>query len=234
MAYVNQVVAHVDGRAVGGRVPVQGHPDHRLHQQGADRDGEGGAGRRAVRRRCRCCRSPRRSAGPRVFPAGEVKIKDVAGLYIFDNTLEAVVLTGAQVRDYLEFSAKYFRDARARRPGRPGDDQRPAVPDYNYDIALRRRLRHRHQPSRSAQRITRAVRSAGAAGADGRAVRGRGEQLPAQRRRQLPGTCKTPGLQRAAGDPPAAHRLGAGPGPIDPADFFQPNWRLVRAGVPVF
>lgn len=23
-------------------------------------------------------------------------------------------------------------------------------------------------------------------------------------------------------------------GTIDPADFFQPNWRLVREGVPVF
>src|SRR4029078_12751188 len=43
-----------------------------------------------------------------VFPQGDVKIKDVAGLYIYDNTLEAVVLTGAEVRAYLEYSAKYF------------------------------------------------------------------------------------------------------------------------------
>ena len=37
-----------------------------------------------------------------------VTVRDIAGLYIFDNTLEAVVLTGAQVEEYLEASAKYF------------------------------------------------------------------------------------------------------------------------------
>ncbi|MCM2576517.1 bifunctional metallophosphatase/5'-nucleotidase [Streptomyces meridianus] len=73
-----------------------------------------------------------RSAG---IPAGEVTIRDVAGLYVFENTLEARLLTGAQVRDYLEFSANYFvRTA-------PGAEVDPAkltnadgIPDYNYDV----------------------------------------------------------------------------------------------------
>ncbi len=43
------------------------------------------------------------------FPAGQVTIRDVAGLYIYDNTLMASVLTGAQIKDYLEYSAKYFQ-----------------------------------------------------------------------------------------------------------------------------
>ncbi|NED91305.1 bifunctional metallophosphatase/5'-nucleotidase, partial [Streptomyces sp. SID11233] len=42
------------------------------------------------------------------FPAGEVTIKDAAGLYTFENTLEARLITGAQLREYLEYSAKFF------------------------------------------------------------------------------------------------------------------------------
>ena len=38
-----------------------------------------------------------------IFPAGEVTIRDIAGLYVYDNTLQAVELTGAQVREYLEY-----------------------------------------------------------------------------------------------------------------------------------
>ena len=101
---------------------------------------------------CRPRRSPRRWPAPQyaslpvlsiaapfsrtaVFPPGDVKIRDVAGLYIFDNTLEAVVLTGAEVRAYLEYSAKYFRTLAAGRAGRPGDDQRPG----RAGLQLRRR-----------------------------------------------------------------------------------------------
>ncbi|MGR3933475.1 bifunctional metallophosphatase/5'-nucleotidase [Streptomyces sp. BRA346] len=68
------------------------------------------------------------------IPAGEVTIRQVAGLYPFENTLEARVLTGAQVKDYLEFSARYY----VRTPA--GGDVDPSkltnaddTPDYNYD-----------------------------------------------------------------------------------------------------
>ncbi|WP_031148227.1 bifunctional metallophosphatase/5'-nucleotidase [Streptomyces xanthophaeus] len=72
-----------------------------------------------------------RTAG---IPAGQVTIRDAAGLYPFENTLEARLLTGAQLKDYLEYSARYFvRTA-------PGDVVDPAkltnaegIPDYNYD-----------------------------------------------------------------------------------------------------
>ncbi|MFF4227129.1 bifunctional metallophosphatase/5'-nucleotidase [Streptomyces abikoensis] len=68
-------------------------------------------------------------------PAGKVTIREVAGLYPFENTLEARLLTGAQLRAYLEFSARYYvRTA----PGAPVDPAKltnaESIPDYNYDV----------------------------------------------------------------------------------------------------
>ncbi|MER6122524.1 5'-nucleotidase C-terminal domain-containing protein [Streptomyces sp. NPDC001795] len=42
------------------------------------------------------------------IPKGSVTIKDIAGLYIYDNTLYGKKLTGAQLKDYLEYAAKYY------------------------------------------------------------------------------------------------------------------------------
>jgi 2',3'-cyclic-nucleotide 2'-phosphodiesterase/3'-nucleotidase len=47
------------------------------------------------------------------IPAGSVTIKDVAGLYIYDNTLYGKKLTGAQLKDYLEYGAKYYHQVPA-------------------------------------------------------------------------------------------------------------------------
>jgi 2',3'-cyclic-nucleotide 2'-phosphodiesterase/3'-nucleotidase len=76
------------------------------------------------------------------IPAGDVSIRDVAGLYIFDNTLVAVRLTGAQLKDYLESCAKYFKQVSTAGPF-PADSVTNAptptapngTPDYNYDVA---------------------------------------------------------------------------------------------------
>ncbi|MBF8189288.1 5'-nucleotidase C-terminal domain-containing protein [Nonomuraea sp. K274] len=69
-----------------------------------------------------------------VFPAGDIRVRDVAGLYVFDNTLMAVKLTGAQIKDYLEYSARYFNQLA---PGAPVDLSKltnaAGTPDYNYD-----------------------------------------------------------------------------------------------------
>ncbi|WP_326765007.1 5'-nucleotidase C-terminal domain-containing protein [Streptomyces sp. NBC_01591] len=68
------------------------------------------------------------------IPAGNVTIKDAAGLYPFENTLEARLLTGAQLKDYLEFSARYYVQTAA---GAPVDTAKLTnadnTPDYNYD-----------------------------------------------------------------------------------------------------
>ncbi len=75
------------------------------------------------------------------IPAGNVTVRDVAGLYIYDNTLLGIVLTGAQVLSYLEYSAQYFKQISGTGPFTP-DQLTNAVtptapggtPDYNYDI----------------------------------------------------------------------------------------------------
>ncbi|GGX03821.1 bifunctional metallophosphatase/5'-nucleotidase [Streptomyces noursei] len=69
------------------------------------------------------------------IPAGKVSLRDVAGLYVYENTLDARLMTGAQLRDYLEFSARYFvRTA----PGAPVDPKKLTnadnTPDFNYDV----------------------------------------------------------------------------------------------------
>ncbi|MBW5262694.1 5'-nucleotidase C-terminal domain-containing protein [Streptomyces poriferorum] len=68
------------------------------------------------------------------IPAGNVTIKDAAGLYPFENTLEARLVTGAQIKDYLEFSARYYVQTAA---GAPVDTAKLTnadnTPDYNYD-----------------------------------------------------------------------------------------------------
>ena len=75
------------------------------------------------------------------IPQGDVSVRDVAGLYIFDNTLQAVIMSGADVKEYLEFSARYFKPVSGTGPF-PADAVTNAVtptapngtPDYNYDI----------------------------------------------------------------------------------------------------
>ena len=63
------------------------------------------------------------------FPAGQVSVRDVAGLYIYDNTLLAVRITGAQLKAYLEFSARYFKKVACRHvvPDGPGHQRGHAV-----------------------------------------------------------------------------------------------------------
>ncbi|WP_028047777.1 bifunctional UDP-sugar hydrolase/5'-nucleotidase [Cellulomonas sp. URHE0023] len=75
------------------------------------------------------------------IPQGDVSVRDIAGLYIYDNTLVGIKLTGAQVKAYLEKSAEYFKAAPS--PGTyAAADLTNAVtptapngtPDYNYDV----------------------------------------------------------------------------------------------------
>ena len=40
---------------------------------------------------------------------GHVTVRDIAGLYVYENTLVVLEVTGQQVKDALEHSAKYFR-----------------------------------------------------------------------------------------------------------------------------
>ncbi|RAO23722.1 bifunctional metallophosphatase/5'-nucleotidase [Micromonospora noduli] len=170
-----------------------------------------------------------------VFPAGDVKIRDVAGLYVFDNTLEAVVLSGAEVRTYLEYSAKYFRTLA---PGAPVDPEQisdsPAVPDYNYDVISG--LDYDIDISKPVgQRITRLV----LAGTDTPVADNAQFVVAVNNYRRsgggnFPGIVKTQVYNAQQEIRQLLIDWAQAKGTIDPADFFQPNWRLVREGVPVF
>jgi 2',3'-cyclic-nucleotide 2'-phosphodiesterase/3'-nucleotidase/5'-nucleotidase len=65
-----------------------------------------------------------------VIPQGPVTISDLAGLYIYDNTLKAIRLTGAQLKAFLEKSAEYYNGY----PRTDGAVVNRAVPGYNFDV----------------------------------------------------------------------------------------------------
>jgi 2',3'-cyclic-nucleotide 2'-phosphodiesterase/3'-nucleotidase len=69
------------------------------------------------------------------IPAGEVTLRDVAGLYVYENTLDARLLTGRQVRDYLEFSAAYYAQTAAAAVVDVSKlTNAHNLPDYSYDM----------------------------------------------------------------------------------------------------
>ncbi len=64
--------------------------------------------------------------------AGDVAIKNVADLYLYPNTVRAVKVTGAEVKDWLERSAGMFNMVEAGKA-----DQvllNPEFPSYNFDV----------------------------------------------------------------------------------------------------
>jgi 2',3'-cyclic-nucleotide 2'-phosphodiesterase/3'-nucleotidase len=169
-----------------------------------------------------------------LFPAGSVKIKDVAGLYIYDNTLEAVVLTGAEVKAYLEYSAKYFVTLAPGAPVDPETISDPNVPDYNYDAISG--VAYDIDISRPVgDRITRLKKAGTQTDVD-----------PAERfvvavnnyRRSgggnFPGIVKTQVYNAQKEIRQLLIDWAQAKGVIDPKDFFQANWQLVRAGTPLF
>jgi 2',3'-cyclic-nucleotide 2'-phosphodiesterase/3'-nucleotidase len=64
---------------------------------------------------------------------GPVTVRDIAGLYVYENTLVVLEVTGQQLKDALEHSAKYFRPYE---PGKtPAELVDEKIPAYNFDIA---------------------------------------------------------------------------------------------------
>ena len=65
-------------------------------------------------------------------PVGPVAIKNVADLYLYPNTVRAVAVTGAQVREWLERSAGIFNQIK------PGSKDAALIditfPSYNFDV----------------------------------------------------------------------------------------------------
>ncbi|MFC4149682.1 bifunctional metallophosphatase/5'-nucleotidase [Micromonospora mangrovi] len=169
-----------------------------------------------------------------VFPKGDVRIRDVAGLYVFDNTLEAVVLTGAEVKAYLEYSAKYFVTVPVGATVDPATISDPLVPDYNYDVLSG--VDYDIDISKPVgQRITRLVLP----GTDTPVAADAQFVVAVNNYRRsgggnFPGIVKTQVYNQQQEIRQLLIDWAQAKGVIDPADFFVPNWKLVREGVPVF
>jgi 2',3'-cyclic-nucleotide 2'-phosphodiesterase/3'-nucleotidase len=168
------------------------------------------------------------------FPAGPVSIRDLAGLYIYDNTLEAVTLTGAQVKDYLEYSAKYFTQTV---PGAPVDPETLTnagnTPDYNYDMLAG--VDYDIDISKPVgQRIVNLTREGAAVTPDQQFV------LAVNNYRRsgggnFPHVSTAPVVYNAQVEiRQALIDYATASGTIDPADFAVTNWRLTREGVAVW
>ncbi|GGO23546.1 2',3'-cyclic-nucleotide 2'-phosphodiesterase [Deinococcus humi] len=67
------------------------------------------------------------------IPAGTLAIKNVADLYVYPNTVQAVEVTGAQLQEWLERSAGQFNqiDPKKTEPQALVND---AFPTYNFDV----------------------------------------------------------------------------------------------------
>jgi 2',3'-cyclic-nucleotide 2'-phosphodiesterase/3'-nucleotidase len=168
------------------------------------------------------------------IPAGEVTIRDLSSLYVYDNTLVAKVLTGAQLKDYLEFSAQYYAQVPA---GAPVDvnalTNAGNRPDYAYDYV---------------SGVTYEIDIAQPAGSRIRNLTFEGAPVAADRKFVL-----AVNNYRANGGSAYPHVASApevwaesteirtriaewvtAKGVLDPKDFASVDWRLTRDGVPVF
>ncbi|GAA1735111.1 bifunctional metallophosphatase/5'-nucleotidase [Microbacterium paludicola] len=169
-----------------------------------------------------------------VFPAGDVSVKDIAGLYVYDNTLHAVTMTGAQVKDYLEFSNRYFATVPA------GTAFDPAVhtgangtPDYNLDI-----IAGVNYTVDVAQPV--GSRIGELTLADGTPLADDAEVVVAVNNYRRSGGGGFPHIAAAPlvyDEQKEIRQLlidwAQAKGTIDPADFWQPSWELTVAGTPI-
>jgi 2',3'-cyclic-nucleotide 2'-phosphodiesterase/3'-nucleotidase len=168
------------------------------------------------------------------IPKGSVTIKDIAGLYIYDNTLYGKKLTGAQLRDYLEYAAKYYHQVPA---GTKVDTatltnannfwdymyDTAAGVDYEIDIAQPegsriKNLSYNGAPVADDQVFVVAVNNYRANGGSG---------YPHIASAEI-AYSSTNEIRQLMID------YLTSKGTIDPADFAAVNWKLTQNGTPVF
>ncbi len=64
---------------------------------------------------------------------GPITVRDIAGLYVYENTLVVIEVTGQTLKDALEHSAKFFRPFEEGKSAAELIDKN--IPGYNFDIA---------------------------------------------------------------------------------------------------
>ncbi|QEV17573.1 bifunctional metallophosphatase/5'-nucleotidase [Streptomyces alboniger] len=168
------------------------------------------------------------------IPAGEVTIRDAAGLYPFENTLEARLLTGAQLKEYLEFSARYYVQTPAGAPVDPAKlTNAEKIPDYNYDAVYG---------------VTYEIDIAKPAGSrivklafEGKDVDPKAEFVLAVNNYRASGGGNFPhiaGAKQLWANSEEIRNTIIGwvkaKGTVDPGRFASVDWKLTRDGVPVF
>ncbi|MEU8997329.1 5'-nucleotidase C-terminal domain-containing protein [Streptomyces caniferus] len=167
-------------------------------------------------------------------PEGDVSIRSMAALYPFDNTLEARVLTGAQVRAYVEFSARYYVQTAAGGPVDPSKvTNADGTPDYNYDVVSG--LSYEVDIAKPAgQRIGKLM-------FDGKPLDDGARFVLAVNNYRASGGGNFPHVAAAEqvwSTSDEIRNLIIGwvqeSGEIDPAEFASVDWKLTRDGVPVF
>jgi 2',3'-cyclic-nucleotide 2'-phosphodiesterase/3'-nucleotidase len=169
------------------------------------------------------------------IPAGQVRLRDAAGLYIYENTLAAVVLTGAQIKDYLEFSATYYNTLAV---GAPIDEatltNADNLPDYNYDEVYGVSYDIDVSQPVGSRILNLAF--------DGAAVDPARQFVLAINNYRASGGGNFPHVATATQIWTSSDEIRntmiawvKAKGEINPADFAAgPGWRLVRAGVPLY
>ncbi len=168
------------------------------------------------------------------IPAGDVTIRDLSSLYVYDNTLVAKLLTGAQVRAYLEYSAEYFVQTAVSAPvdvdkltnanGRP-DYNYDYVSGVRYDIDIAqpagsriKNLTFDGAPVDDAQQFVFAVNNYRANGGGA-----------------FPHVASAPELWAESTEiRTRIAEWATAKGVLDPKDFASEDWRLTRDGTPVF
>ncbi|GLC28051.1 hypothetical protein rosag_45640 [Roseisolibacter agri] len=158
--------------------------------------------------------------------AGPVTVAEMARLYPYENTLRAVRVSGAQLRQFLEHSARYYRPFDAANASASIVD--PSVPGYNFDVVAG--ADYVLDVSRPVgQRVT-------SLSVHGRPVADTDSfTLALNNYRQTGGG----GFAMLAGAPVVYDEgleirqllidEAKARGTLDPADYFTPNWRLEPA-----
>jgi 2',3'-cyclic-nucleotide 2'-phosphodiesterase (5'-nucleotidase family) len=159
-----------------------------------------------------------------VMGPGPITIAQVAQLYPYDNTLRAVRISGRQLRDYLEFSSRYYRTPAS--PTAPLETD-PQIPGYNFDIVSGvdytidvsrplgsriTRLDYKGVPVRDADSFTMALNNYRQTGGGGYAML-RGAPVVYDRQQEIRQLLIDEVKQR---------------GVVRQSDYFNPNWRLAR------
>ncbi|MEU6536135.1 5'-nucleotidase C-terminal domain-containing protein [Streptomyces sp. NPDC047000] len=168
------------------------------------------------------------------IPAGKVTVKDLSGLYVYDNTLVAKLMTGAQIRAYLEYSAEYFVQTAA---GTVIDTEKltnaNGRPDYNYDYVSG--LRYDIDIAQAAGSRIKNLTYDGAALDDGRQFVLAVNNYRANGGGAFPYVASATEVWSESTE--IRTRIAewvTAKGVLDPKDFASADWKLTRDGTPVF